>query len=72
MPPIDLICSEDNPDAIIENPSKVLHLQVKSLGEKSEKVNFKRASGKDSKQGHRFSYFPKELTFGTKLNPKNQ
>ena len=59
MPPIDFICSEDNPDAIIEYPSKVLHLQVQSLEKNSEKANFKRATGKDSKQRHRFSYFPK-------------
>ena len=70
IPPIDFICSEDNPNAIIEYPSKVLLVQVQSSEANSEK--FKRTSGKDSKQRHRFSYLSKELTFGTKLNPNDQ
>ena len=55
---------EENPKAIIEYPSEVLLVRVQSREEKSEKMKFKRASGKATEPLHRFSYFPKDLTFG--------
>ena len=63
MPPIDFIYSEKNPNSNIQYPSKFLLVQVQSREENFEKTKLKRAPGKASEQGHKFSYLSKQLTF---------